>query len=452
MNSFLSCLLFFLISFTLPAFAAFNTPPFKPGEVAVYEIPAQLKNFQLKKYLPLSKISVLKVAPGKELALVQKLKKAGKKAGLNLVARRSSLDPYFSLQWNFNAIQVEEAWAISTGNNVAVAVLDTGLKPGGPDGVHVCDPFIGKDIVNNDTNPIDGDGHGTHVSGTIAQNTNNEKGVAGLAYGSCIIPVKVLDDSGSGSFADIAEGIYYAVANGAKVINMSLGTNARFGIASDLIMDGALDYASNHGVTVVVAAGNDGNRKNVSYPAIYPTTIAVGATDYRSRLTRYSNQGKGLDMVAPGGDLGRDDNGDGYGDGVVQELYAGSWNYYFLNGTSMASPHVAAAAAMLIAKTPSLTPQQVKHRLYDYAKDLGEAGYDSKYGHGLLQVYNSLMQTGGGTATPPTNGEDVDGDGYTVADGDCNDNDASIYPGANDTRGKKGRNGIDNDCNGIIDG
>ncbi len=122
--------------------------------------------------------------------------------------------------------------------------------------------------MNGDNDPMDGDGHGTHVSGTIAQTTNNNKGVAGLAHGACIMPVKVLDDNGSGSFADIADGIYYAVNNGALVINMSLGTNARFNIRNDLTMDPALDYAFSNGVTVVCASGNDGFKKNISYPAI----------------------------------------------------------------------------------------------------------------------------------------------------------------------------------------
>jgi serine protease len=144
-----------------------------------------------------------------------------------------------------------------------VAVLDTGLNLNTYDSIHCV--IAGTDKVNGDNAPADGDGHGTHVTGTIAQNTNNDTGVAGLAHGACIMPVKVLDDSGSGSFADIAEGIAYVIKD-------------------------------------------DGNRKNVSYPAIYPTTIDVGATDYRNSVTHYSNKGTGLDMVTPGGDNGRDND------------------------------------------------------------------------------------------------------------------------------------------------
>lgn len=230
---------------------------------------------------------------------------------------------------------------------------------------------------------------------------------------------------------------------------MSLGTNARYGITNDSIMDPALEDAFAAGITVVVASGNDGNRKNVSYPAIYPTTIAVGATDFRNSVTRYSNKGTGLDMVAPGGDNGRDDNNDGYADGVFQEtVISGASAYYFFSGTSMASPHVAAAAAMLISHGVT-DPTDIYQRLTTTTLDLGESGYDKNSGHGLLQVYNALKSI---TALEPVTGTDNDGDGFTEAEGDCNDNDENVYPGHNDSKGRWGRNGIDNDCNGAIDG
>jgi serine protease len=309
----------------------------------------------------------------------------------------------------------------------------------------------GYDIVNEDHYPVDGDGHGTHVSGTIRQNTNNGIGVAGLASGSCIMPVKVLNDSGSGSFADIADGIYYAVDNGAKVINMSLGSNSRFRITSDPIMDPALDYAYENGVTVVCASGNEGNRKNVAYPAIYPTTIAVGATDYANNVTAYSNKGIGLSLVAPGGDINADLNGDGYGDGVLQETRIdGSWGYWFFQGTSMASPHVAAIAAMLYSIDDEITPDGVFDAITLTSLDLGEPGYDSVSGWGLVQAADALdfILSGGGDTCI-----DNDKDGYcsNLEPLDCDDDNAKVYPGANDTKGKAGKDRIDNDCDGIPD-
>lgn len=421
--------------------------PFRQGEVAVYAAPNQLAGLQVVKFLPHAGISVVAVENGRELGLVQRLRQAGLRAGLNLQAEAFQVnDPLYSYQWHMPKVQSDQAWGISRGQNIIVAVLDTGLAVGGPDGIGCV--VSGYDVVNQDDDPHDGDGHGTHVAGTIAQATSNGVGVTGLAHGACIMPVKVLDDGGSGSFADIADGIYYAFQHGASVINMSLGTSARFNIRTDPIMDPALDAAYTAGATVVCAAGNDGSRSNVSYPAIYPTTIAVGATDYRNVVPRYSNRGAGLDLVAPGGDVGRDDNRDGYGDGVLQEtFYNGSWGYWFFQGTSMASPHVAAAAALLYSQDSTLTPDEVRTLLTSTALDLGEVGYDSTSGWGLLQAYAAL--TGGGSGGGCT---DKDGDGFCVENGDCNDADPSTYPGANDTKGRPGRNGVDNDCDGIIDG
>lgn len=433
-------------------------PPFKAGEVVVAGSPgAHLDGFNVVRYLPNSDLTVIQVEKGKEFGMVQRFLHQGRRAGLNYIAKASLVpdDQYYDpTQWNFQAIQSEDAWDVSTGSGVTVAVLDTGLVAGGPDGINcVVSPW---DVVNGDGNPEDGDGHGTHVSGTISQMTDNGTGVAGLAYDACIMPVKVLNDTGSGTFANISEGIYLAVNNGAEVINMSLGTNARYGLRNDPIMDNALNFAYDNGVTVVCASGNDSSRKNVSYPAIYPTTIAVGATDYRNRVTRYSNKGEGLDIVAPGGDTTKDLNGDGYVDGILQETYIndinGGWGYYFFQGTSMASPHVAAVAALLLANDPGLTPLDIYNSLTTTTLDLNEAGYDSNSGYGLVQAHNALTGKQGGGTDPGGGGTDADSDGWTIEEGDCNDNDANVYPGHQDSRGKWSRDGVDNDCNGIVDG
>lgn len=472
----LSAVVMFFVTAGLVGAAEHETgPPFRNGEIVVAGVPGpHLDGLEVAKYLPNADLTVVKVERGKELAMVKRFQEHGRRAGLNHIAYATIIpnDQYYTpYQWNFPAVQAEAAWDISTGNNVIVAVLDTGLAPDGYDRIG-CTVYPQnaagyQDVVNNDNDPDDGDGHGTHVAGTIAQNTNNSIGVAGLAYNSCVMPVKVLDDSGSGSFADIAEGVYYAVANGARVINMSLGTNARYGLRSDPVMDQALTYAYANNVAVVCASGNDGSRNNVSYPAIYPTTIAVGATDYLNAVTRYSNKGEGLDLVAPGGDTSRDRNGDGYGDGILQETKSGSWGYYFFQGTSMAAPHVAAVAAMLIAYDADITPAEIYADLTTTAADLYEQGYDSTSGYGLVQAADALQGNGPTTTTtttsttttttttttlPPSGGTDLDGDGWTVEDGDCDDANSNVYPGHQDSKGRWGRDGVDNDCNGVIDG
>lgn len=474
-----------------------NIPPFLSGQVVIAGAPETVPDgYTVIKHLPNANLTVVKVEPGKERGHIQSLKSRGFRANFNLTANAfASNDPLGSYQWHFPLVQSDEAWILSTGVGVTVAVLDTGLTTGGDDGIGCV--VSGYDTVNGDAYPADGDGHGTHVSGTIAQNTNNNIGVAGLAHSACIMPVKVLDDNGSGSFADIADGIYYAVDNGARVINMSLGTNARYGVTNDPVFDPALDYAYGKSVTVVCASGNDGSRKNISYPAIYPTTIAVGAVDVQSKVTRYSNKGNNLDIVAPGGDNGKDLNGDGFADGVLQETYInGEWGYWFYSGTSMASPHVAAVAAMLYAYDTSHTPDSILQALVSTAQDLNESGFDKTSGYGLVQAYKALVYDGSSVCTDndgdgvcvedgdcndndatvypgapelcdgvdnncddvtdegcPTGGcTDNDGDGWCVEDGDCDDNNAAVYPGHQDTRGRWGRDGVDNDCNGIVDG
>jgi len=319
-------------------------------------------------------------------------------------------DPYYSYQWHldnpvYGGIQTEAAWDVSSGLGVTVAVIDTGIAyedygrryKQAPDLANTC--FVpGYDFVNSDTHPNDDNSHGTHVAGTIAQSTNNDKGVAGVAFGSCLMSVKVLDRYGSGTYADVAAGIRWAADNGAKVINLSLG-----GPVPATYLEEALAYAYNKGVTIVAAAGNESST-SIAYPAAYDAyVIAVGATRYDETLAYYSNYGPSLDLVAPGGDLTVDQNGDGYADGVLQNTFnpntrnTKDFGYWFFQGTSMAAPHVAGTVALVIANGNATTPGEIRAALEATAEDLGISGRDDVYGYGLVDAFAALDWT----AVPP---------------------------------------------------
>ncbi len=306
-------------------------------------------------------------------------------------------DTYYSYQWHMQRIGMENAWNEASGSGVVVAVVDTGVKQSLQD-LAGTSFTAGYDFVNNDNDPTDDEGHGSHVSGTIAQTTNNNTGVAGVAYNATIMPVKVLDSRGSGSFDDIADGIYYAVDNGADVINMSLGGGSSLSILED-----AVNYAWNNGVVVVCAAGNE-DTSAPSYPAAYTNSISVSATTSIDTLASYSNYGSTIDIAAPGGDSG-DNNGDGYDDMILQNTFSSTGEgYYFYAGTSMASPHVAGVAALVKSANPSLTNAEIRAILENTAEDLGAAGWDQYFGYGLVDAYAAVLAAGGGgggDVTPP---------------------------------------------------
>lgn len=302
----------------------------------------------------------------------------------NILARSAGTDAYRAYQWNLDELGVDAAWSAGgTGTGVKVAVLDTGVRSGGPDGIGSL--LSGYDFYNGDSNPTDGNGHGTFVAGTIAQKTNNDKGVAGVAPGASILPVKVLGDDGMGDIAAIANGIVWAADQGADVINMSLGS----AYPSDTL-EQACDYAHAKGVVVVAATGNE-YATSVGYPAAYDTVIAVGATGIGGVRAGYSNRGRGIDLVAPGGDLEKDADGDGYADGILQETVEnGSWTYTFWEGTSMATPHVAAVAALVVAQGVT-DPGDVYTVLTSSAVDRGTAGYDTSYGYGSVDAEAAVL-------------------------------------------------------------
>jgi serine protease len=308
-------------------------------------------------------------------------------------------DPKFKYQWHLDQVNSKGAWKGAQGEGVIVAVVDTGVAKV-PDLANT-ELVAGYDFVADRADATDDHGHGTHVAGTIAQSTHNGVGVAGLAFKAKIMPIKVLSARGSGSVSGIAEGIRFAADHGAKVINMSLG-----GPMSSSVLAKAVKYAHDKGVTVVCAAGNDGRGK-VSYPAAYPHAIAVAATQFDETTTFYSNWGKEIDIAAPGGNTRVDQNGDGMMDGVLQNtVVPGDTkrnDYLLFMGTSMASPHVAGIAALVISSGVT-DPDAVEKVLKETArkpkgKSEWQKGDENRYGAGIIDaaaaVKKAHAKTGG---------------------------------------------------------
>ena len=251
----------------------------------------------------------------------------------------------------------------------------------------------GFDFVNNDSHPNDDNSHGTHVSGTVAQTTDNNLGVAGIAFSTSIMPVKVLNAAGTGTSTMVANGIIFAADNGADIISMSLGSSS-----PSSVIESAVNYSFNNGVTVIAACGNS-NANSCDYPAAFTNVISVGATQYDETKAPYSSFGSNLDLVAPGGNTGVDQNGDGFADGVLQQTFSETpvdFAYWFFQGTSMATPHVSGVAALLLALNSSLTPDDIRNILQSTAEDLGTSGRDDTFGHGLINAsaaVNSIAST-----------------------------------------------------------
>jgi serine protease len=341
----------------------------------------------------------------------------------NYVARASAFypnDPGLALQWNFVGpfgINMPEAWSLADsrgapgGRGAVIAVLDTGVayrdlgaRRRAPD---LRDFVRGYDFVDDDPYPLDANGHGTHVAGTIAESTNNRVGAAGIAYAARIMPVRTLDASGDGDAVTISSGIRYAASHGADVINLSLEF-APFVDAADVPdVLAALRYAREHGVVVTAVAGNEANPSELPFPARSSRVIAVAATTADGCQAKYSNAGAQVDVAAPGGGPDASPGDDDWdrahcrpgapGRSIYQETlgadptrFALPSGYY---GTSMAAPHVAGLAALIIASGrlgahPS--PAAVQQLIEQTARDLGPPGYDIRYGHGLIDAAAAL--------------------------------------------------------------
>lgn len=359
-------------------------------------------------------------------------------------------DPLYSRQWNFPAIDMERAWDINPGAtpSIIVAVLDSGVAyrsatlsyfadavdfgfaglfpalgvvtipfAAAPD-LAGTDRFVApRDFIWDTTMPLDLDGHGTHVAGTVGQLTNNGVGVAGMAFNVRIMPVKVIDGFWDFVFGSpyeatddvIARGVRYAVDNGAKVLNMSIGRN---GASAPVVRD-AVSYAVSRGAVVVIAGGNEFEERNpvgrfVEFAPAIDGVISVGATSQRNTRAFYSSTGPYIELVAPGGDQ----RADGTTGGILQQTFDldltetyldgpsryhaprfDSFAYEYFQGSSMAVPHVAGFAAMLMQQGIT-DPAAVEAIMKRFATDLGPTGRDDAFGHGLINPRATLRGLG----------------------------------------------------------
>ena len=336
-------------------------------------------------------------------------------------------DPGFGDQWHYRLINLPQAWDVTTGSaSVVVAVADTGVVLGHPDINGQLDPSDpdGFDFIASSNTALDGDGrdgnaddpgddprgqgsfHGTHVAGTVAAATNNGNGVAGAGFGSRIMPLRVLGRGGSGSSADILAAVRYAAGlnvNGVQaprapqILNLSLGCDDCYSAAEEEVYRDAF----NRGLLIAAAAGNSGDSGNpVGFPASYAGVVSVGAVGpavggTQPRRAGYSQFNRFVDIAAPGGDPSL---GSLRQTGILSTLaegFAGTRRatYGYQVGTSMASPHVAGVMALMKAVAPTMTPTQFDQLLAagELTTDLGAAGRDDQFGHGLIDAAKAVQ-------------------------------------------------------------
>lgn len=270
-------------------------------------------------------------------------------------------DPQLPSQWALAKLGAWQSWETARGSGVRVAVVDTGVDYLHPDLAGRVDQ--GWDFVDNDANPMDEMGHGTHVAGIVAAAAGNGVGGSGFAPAARVFAVRALDRDGSGYYSWIASAIVYSADQGAQVINLSLGGNE-----DAHVLEEAVGYATAHGALVTCASGNDGAAK-IGYPARYQGCFSVGASTSSDTIASFSNRGRGLDVVAPGANILSSTMGGGYE----------AWD-----GTSMATPVVSGVAALLVSQGRS--ERSIEQLLRSTSRDLGAAGWDSTYGAGRVDA------------------------------------------------------------------
>lgn len=289
-----------------------------------------------------------------------------------------------TVDWGLAAYRVPEQWKATRGEGIRVAVLDTGIDAQHPDLGGAIDAM--RDFTDSPRGAEDAHGHGTHVAGTIAAR-RNERGVVGVAPECRLLTAKVLGDDGSGTSAEVAAGIAWAVESGADVLSLSLGSPD----PSDAIR-AAIERAVAAGRFVICAAGNEGRDDAVNYPARWETTIAVGAVDRFGQVARFSSRGPEVDICAPGAD--------------VLSTFPGG-RYARLSGTSMATPFVTGVVALMLAKhrtqdgaTPVRNNGELREHLRRTATDAGPVGHDPAFGFGLINPEALLAGLPGAAPRP----------------------------------------------------
>jgi subtilisin family serine protease len=389
---------------------------FRPGVVLVGLLPGAMPT-RLTDWLTESGLSIerawtplpivgVRVPIGQEHSTLESLQRSGQIAfaELDYAAYSTDIvtptDPGWANQWGPRQIEAPAAWVVVTGTfSVIIAIVDSGIKldhedlvaqrwinlaetPGNymdddgngkiddVNGWHFYQRWTGMTYVSAENANVQDDyGHGTHVAGIAAAAANNGTGITGVAPGARIMPIKVLDQFGTGWYSDIAAGIIYAADNGARVINLSLG-----GTEDSQTLRAAVDYARSRGALVVAATGNKG--EPVLYPAAYEPVLAVAATDQSDQVAYFSNRGPQVDVAAPGVD--------------IYSTWPWVTGYFTKSGTSMAAPHVSGVAALLRSERPDLSVDQIAQIITSTAHDVADPGWDAVTGWGRIDAFAAV--------------------------------------------------------------
>lgn len=293
-------------------------------------------------------------------------------------------DPLYQDQWNLQKVVVEDAYDVATGEFGPIAIIDTGVDTTHADLSGLV--LEGYNTIDETSNTFDDHGHGTHVAGIASAQTNNTTGVASISYQATILPIKVLNKDGVGTYDDVSEGIIYAADKNARIINLSLG-----GSSDSTTLKRAVNYALNRGSLLVAAAGNNGNDAPI-YPAVYEGVLAVSASDKNDNLAGFSSYGSNIFVASPGV-------------AITSSVPGGSYKEY--SGTSMSAPHLSGLLALSLSSKPSLSNAQLIDQIKNNAEKVGSYSYDqngwnSYFGYGRIAAGKTLKSISSDTEVSPT--------------------------------------------------